>query len=344
MMNAPTSSADPAVPRAALATAVPAGAPAPLRPDTQARALVELGRALLAAGYRFTTVTPATHSRVKARTDHVWARDLADVFGWSRPFQADAVPPDVLRLMQGAGIAQPHRDGWRSTLRASTLGGQLYFHSAYPTSDADAVFFGPDTYRFGRALQRELTDMQAAGRAVRRAADVGAGAGPGAAIVALACPEAQVLALDINDKAMRLARINAELAGLANLDVRRSDLLADVDGDFDLIVSNPPYLLDPSERAYRHGGGELGAGLSLTLVEQAVGRLAPGGTLLLYTGVAMRHNEDPFLHAVAPLLHGLTWTYEEIDPDVFGEELDTPAYQDTDRIAAVWLKATRPQH
>ncbi|MGE0403972.1 MAG: SAM-dependent methyltransferase, partial [Kofleriaceae bacterium] len=27
--------------------------------------------------------------------------------------------------------------------------------------------------------------------------------------------------------------------------------------------------------------------------------------------------------------------YEEIDPDVFGEELDTPAYRDVDRIAAV---------
>jgi methylase of polypeptide subunit release factors len=173
---------------------------------------------------------------------------------------------------------------------------------------------------------------------------VGAGAGPGAATVALAYPEAHVYALDINDKAMRLCDVNMALAGADNVDSRHSDLLAGIDGELDLIVSNPPYLLDPSERAYRHGGGELGAGLSLALVEQAVGRLAPGGTLLLYTGVAMRHNSDPYLAAVTPLLAGLTWTYEEIDPDVFGEELDTPAYQDTDRIAAVWLKATRPQH
>ncbi|WP_229466478.1 methyltransferase [Pseudoduganella plicata] len=206
------------------------------------------------------------------------------------------------------------------------------------------MFFGPDTYRFGRALQRELADMKALGRTVQRAADVGAGGGPGAATVALACPDAQVYALDINDKALRLCGVNMQLAGATNVDVRRSDLLNDIDGELDLIVSNPPYLLDPSERAYRHGGGELGAGLSLSLVGQAVTRLAPGGTLLLYTGVAMRHNSDPFLAAVTPLLDGLTWTYEEIDPDVFGEELDTPAYQDTDRIAAVWLKATRPRH
>jgi len=341
MMNVTTSTADAAVPHATPAT--PQGV-AVARPDASTAALLELGRALSAAGYRFTTVTPATHNRVRARADHVWARNLCDVFGWSRPFHSDAVAPEILHLMQAAGVAQPHRDGWRSTVRISELGGQLYFHSAYPTADADAVFFGPDTYRFGRALQRDLADMRAAGRTIRRAADVGAGAGPGAATVALAYPEAQVYALDINDKAMRLCGVNMQLAGLTNVDVRRSDLLQDIDGELDLIVSNPPYLLDPSERAYRHGGGELGAGLSLSLVGQAVKRLAPGGTLLLYTGVAMRHNSDPFVAAVTPLLDGLTWTYEEIDPDVFGEELDTPAYQDTDRIAAVWLSATRPRH
>ncbi|WP_229466476.1 hypothetical protein [Pseudoduganella plicata] len=129
MMNVTTSTADAAVPHAP-STRPEDGAPA--RPDAATAALLELGRALQAAGYRFTTVTPATHNRVRARAEHVWARDLCDVFGWSRPFHSDAVPPDILRLMQAAGIAQPHRDGWRCTLRVSELGGQLYFHSAYP--------------------------------------------------------------------------------------------------------------------------------------------------------------------------------------------------------------------
>jgi len=322
----------------------------PLPPRVQsppdAGTLLELGRALRAAGYRFTTVTPATHSRIKGRSDHVWARDLADIFGWSRPFHAEALSPDLLALMIRAGIAQPHRDGWRSTLRASTLDGQLYFHSAYPTSESDAVFFGPDTYRFARALRGELAVMAAAGRPVRRAADVGAGAGPGALTIAHRHPAAEVLALDINARAMHLCRVNAALGGLSNVTARHSNLLQDVPGDFDLIVSNPPYLLDKSERAYRHGGGELGAGLSLALTRQALGRLAPGGSLLLYTGVVMTHNGDPFLRRIEPLLAqaGMSWHYEEIDPDVFGEELDNPAYAEADRIAAVWLKASKPLH
>lgn len=319
---------------------------APFSFSPQASALLELGRALRDCGYSFTTVTPATHARVRARCERVWARDLCDIFGWSRPFQADALSPRLLKLMMEAGIAQPHRDGWRATLRASTLGGQLYFHSAYPTSDADAVFFGPDTYRFARALRAELDLMAARGQQVQRAADIGAGTGAGAVEVALRYPQAEVLALDINDQALQLCEVNAALAQLANIRTRHSDLLRDTAGEFDLLVSNPPYLLDAGERRYRHGGGELGAGLSLQLLEQAIRRLAPGGSLLLYTGVAIVGGQDPFLQRAGQMLKraGLRWTYEEIDPDVFGEELEEPAYRAADRIAAVWLKAARPQH
>ena len=319
----------------------------PFSPLSQASAaLLELGLALRGSGYSFTTVTPATHARVRARCERVWARDLCDIFGWSRPFQADALSPRLLKLMMQAGIAQPHRDGWRATLRASTLGGQLYFHSAYPTSDADAVFFGPDTYRFARALRAELDLMEARGQQVRRAADIGAGSGAGAVEVALRYPQAEVLALDINDHALQLCEVNAALAELSNIRAQHSDLLRDTGGQFDLLISNPPYLLDAGERRYRHGGGELGAGLSLQLLEQSITRLAPGGSLLLYTGVAIVGGQDPFQQRAGQMLKraGLRWTYEEIDPDVFGEELEEPAYRAADRIAAVWLKATRPQH
>jgi len=116
-----------------------------------------------------------------------------------------------------------------------------------------------------------------------------------------------------------------------------------VAGDFDFILSNPPYLVDPGERAYRHGGGPLGAGLSLAILDTALQRLAPGGTLLLYTGVAMVDGRDPFLEAVRTRLDGqdVAWRYRELDPDVFGEELEAGVYAHTDRIAAVVLTVTR---
>jgi len=51
----------------------------------------------------------------------------------------------------------------------------------------------------------------------------------------------------------------------------------------------------------------------------ALARLAPGGTLLLYTGVAIVEGNDPFRQSVAERLEGSAqiWGYREIDPDVF---------------------------
>lgn len=303
-------------------------------------ALVDLGHALDAAGYRFTTVTPATHARVHARNPGAQAAGLRDILGWSRPFAPDTLAPRMLTMMREAGILAPAGNGWRATVRASTLGGGLYFHSAYPTGDEDAVFFGPDTYRFLAAIERTLPTLS---DAPTRIADIGCGAGPAAIEIARRYPKAEVFALDINETALALTRVNASVAGVDNVTAQRSDLLDDVDGDFDLIVSNPPYLLDPQRRTYRHGGGRYGAGLSVAIVHAALARLRPGGSLLLYTGVAMPGPDDPFLAEIAALLEQVcyVWRYEEIDPDVFGEEVAAPGYDDIERIRAVWLHAVK---
>ncbi len=302
-------------------------------------ALFRLARAVQETGYHFTTVTPATHARVNARPENAWARDLRGVFGWSRPFHPDVLPPGLFALMQDAGAAEPHGESWRSLVRLSTLQNLLFLHSAYPTAATDAVFFGPDTYRFARAIAAHL---ERRAPPVRRAVDLGCGAGPGAVLLARALPGAEILAVDINPAALRLARINAALAD-APVITCRSDLLGDVDGHFDLVVANPPYLVDPASRAYRHGGGPLGAELSLDIVRAACDRLAPGGTLLLYTGAAVVNGENPFRAAATGQLAaaGLDWTYEEVDPDVFGEELAEGAYRDADCIAAVVLTANK---
>lgn len=302
-------------------------------------ALLQLARALRDMNYQFTTVTPATHERVNSRPQNKWARNLADVFGWSRPFQDGVVPTDIRELMQRAEVIEQQEDGWRSRVRFSSLAGQLFVHSAYPTVDANAVFFGPDTYRYAGALKNHFALDS---RPVQRAVDIGCGAGPGAILTAANYPNAQFFAVDINQQALRFTRINAAMAEVA-VEACYSNLLLDVSGQFDLVVANPPYLVDSSERAYRHGGGPLGAGLSLAIVDAALKRLAPNGTLLLYTGVAIVNNSDPFRAEIERRLpDDVRWSYQEIDPDVFGEELLSGAYTQCDRIAAVVLTVTKP--
>jgi methylase of polypeptide subunit release factors len=312
-------------------------------------ALLALGRLLREQDYRFITVTPATHRRVNRRAENAWAHSPRDVLGWSRPYRDGALPAEIDAQLRDAGLredavqaGQTSDTGYRARIRASTIGAQLYFHSAWPTEDDDAVFFGPDTYRFVAALRRALAS-ELLRRPVRRAVDIGCGAGPGAIELALCCPGATVYGADINDDALTLTGINAELNGASQLIPCRSNLLDGVDGHFDLIMSNPPYILDADELPYRHGGGEHGAGLSIQIVKTGLARLLPGGSLLLYTGVAIVDGVDAFLDAVKPLLGEACddWHYEELDPDIFGGQLECEGYERVERIAAVWLHAVK---
>ena len=86
-----------------------------------------------------------------------------------------------------------------------------------------------------------------------------------------------------------------------------------------------------------------GARLSFDWAVAAAGRLTPGGRLLLYTGSAIVDGSDGLRDALAARSEALDCTldYREIDPDIFGEELDEPPYADVERIAAVGVILTK---
>ncbi len=298
------------------------------------QALLDLGRALREAGYSFVTPTPETIRRVNARPGNQAARDLRGVFGWSRPFGEGLLPAAMLALLERAGALEhlePAAARFRSGVRFSSLEGKLFVHSASPTTAADAVFFGPDTIRYAGLL---LRSVERTGRVV----DVGCGSGAGGIVLA---PRARKIVLsDINPLALRYARVNALLAQVEDqIEIVESDVLRAVEGPLDLVVSNPPYLADHRGRVYRDGGGPRGIDLSVRIAREALARLSSGGRLLLYTASPIEDGRDPLREALEPLLARAAFTYAELDPDVFGEELDQPAYASADRIAVVALDA-----
>ncbi|MFY1663004.1 methyltransferase [Pseudomonas sp. Pseu.R1] len=313
-----------------------------INPEDQTHdlALLQLGRRLLADDYRFITVTPLTHQRNNSRAENHQARDLRDIFGWNRPFASELLPEAELEALLSRGILRAHAGLWISEVRWASLHDHLFVHSAFPTVSNDSVFFGPDTYRFAQAIEEHLRTST---HPIRTAVDIGCGSGAGAILIAKARHDAQVLALDINPTALRFTAVNAALAETDNVSAWHSDLLDSASGDFDLIVANPPYMQDSRKRAYRHGGDRLGSELSVRIVDQAMSRLTIGGSLVLYTGSPWVDGMDLFLKHARPLVDkpGYSWSYREVDPDVFGEELETDIYSRAERIAAVVLTVTR---
>jgi len=125
--------------------------------------------------------------------------------------------------------------------------------------------------------------------------DVGTGSGVIALSLASKFPEAQIVAVDVSEEALSLARENAERLGLSErVQFLQSDLLEAVDGKFDLIVANLPYIAaqdrhtlsrevlhDPEGALF---AGEHGVELLRKLIEQAPARFRPGGMLALEIG------------------------------------------------------------
>jgi len=132
-------------------------------------------------------------------------------------------------------------------------------------------------------------------RAVR-VLDLGTGSGAIALALAHERPEAHLVATDMSADALAVARGNARRLRLSNVEFVASDWYAGVDGTFDAIVSNPPYVA-PDDPHLREGdlryepqaalvSGDEGLAALRVIVEGAAARLAPGGALAVEHGYA----------------------------------------------------------
>jgi release factor glutamine methyltransferase len=157
------------------------------------------------------------------------------------------------------------------------------------------------------------------GEAVR-IVDVGTGSGAIAVSLAHARAQSQLTAVDLSPAALEVARRNAQRHGvLERVAFLQSNLLAEVDGaDFDVVVSNPPYIaegeaLEPQVSNYEPHpalyAGPTGLEVYERLIPEARKVLKPGGWLLLEIGFG----QQP---AVEALLRG--WRSVSVVHDLQG--------------------------
>ena len=156
--------------------------------------------------------------------------------------------------------------------------------------DNRALVPRPETEQFVELVESRIENRES------RIVDVGTGSGVIALSLAKEFPEAQIFAVDVSEDALALTRENAIRLGLSGrVQLRKSNLLENLDERFDLIVANLPYIAtqdrhtlsrevlhDPEVALF---AGARGDELVRELIEQAPTRLRPGGLLALEIGL-----------------------------------------------------------
>jgi methylase of polypeptide subunit release factors len=175
------------------------------------------------------------------------------------------------------GIVEPHGDGLRQGVDLEPYGDAWWVLSDLPASVRPGVPLPAD-----HVLGIGGASATLAGATVRRrvgtALDLGTGCGVQA--LHLATHAAAVTATDVSTRALRFAATTAALNGQA-WELLRGDLVQPVRGRrFDLVVSNPPYVVGPGEATHTYrDSGRAGDGMSAELAAAAPGLLTDGGVM-----------------------------------------------------------------
>ena len=222
----------------------PDGAPAScLSPSPVSHLPSATIRELLAAASAALTNTSDT-PRLDAEVllAHVLERDRTWLFTWSDRQPSAAEQAQFLALLERRALGEP----------VAYLTGQQAFWSFSLRVSGATLIPRPDTELLVETALERVTVKDA------RVLDLGTGTGAIALALASERPAWSVLAVDCEAAAVELARQNAQLLGLANVDISVSSWFAQVpcarqEDKFHLIVSNPPYI-DPDDPHLQQGG------------------------------------------------------------------------------------------
>lgn len=202
---------------------------------------------------------------------------------------------------------------------AYIVGRQEFWDLTFAVSPA-VLIPRPETELIVEAALELYADREAA----LSIADVCTGCGCVAVALALERPRSRVLATDLSEPALEVARANAAYHDVsARMEVRRADLLDGIDDTFDLIVANPPYVADqyrpilqPEVREHEPEMALFGGADGLTLIRrfvpQAAERLRPGGTLMFEFAYGQDVEIEELIAAQAEL------RFDRLRPDLQG--------------------------
>lgn len=219
-------------------------------------------------------------------------------------------------------LTDAERDGFRELVRRrgareplAYVLGEWGFRRLTLATDRRALVPRPETEVL---VERCLALLD--GAPAPRVLDVGTGTGAIALALADEHPGARVTAVDVSAEALELAAENMGRTGI-EVELVQQDLTAGLgDAEYDLVVSNPPYVtqeewrtLEPEVRDWEPRLATVGEDHTDEIAEHAFGALRPGGHLVLEVA-------DPRAHEVAALLERCGYEDVAVTEDLAGRD------------------------
>ncbi|MBL9000765.1 MAG: methyltransferase [Phycisphaerae bacterium] len=192
----------------------------------------------------------------------------------SEPLAAAAVAPFTLSELKRHGLVREDEGGWVGGLAIIPFAGLLTLRDFEPHETGVPL---RTDHVLGVGLATSILSTLTVRRRIAHALDIGAGQGFQSMIAS--GHAARVIGTDINPRAIRVAQLACELNGITNIEWREGSMLEPVSGEapFDLIVSNPPFIISPPHDLSCLGGASEGDSLVESLLREAPSRLADGG-------------------------------------------------------------------
>lgn len=255
-----------------------------------------------------------------------WARDLLESNGIedsayeSRLLLAHSlsISIDETFLIDG-GMTQENESSYKSMISRRALGepsayimGYIEFFGEIFHVDSSVLIPRPETEllvdNIAQYLNKELKERHPLIKIV----DVGTGSGCIAVSIAKLFPQIKLLATDISKTSLELAKSNAENHGVVDqVMFRENDLLENLEGPFDIIVSNPPYInseaIPLTQREIREhepwialDGGISGTDILFRLISQAKEKLSQDGYLAIEIGLGQAEAVLDYCNQIFP--------------------------------------------
>lgn len=183
-----------------------------------------------------------------------------------------ALPGFDSARLAALGLVNAGQDGIRSPISLAAHDGLLFAHD--PRTDSDARL--AQDHVLGVTISSLTLAFLTVRSPARLALDLGTGCGIQALLAAR--HSEHVIATDTNARALNYTAFNARLNGMDNVECRQGHLFEPVAGcQFDLIVSNPPYVISPDNEFIYRDSGLPGDTVSREMVRQTPAYLAEGG-------------------------------------------------------------------